>query len=138
MCTLQNLANNTSANIKDPHFITKLLDSFPESWDVVIIPMYSEMNLSTVIMNLTTHARQLAIHDVRTKPELSVDTVKALETTIMALQAEMKTLKSNHNTLNPNKAHLKCSNMANCGKTGHLIEDCFQPGGGKAGQYPPW
>ncbi len=24
------------------------------------------------------------------------------------------------------------------GKTGHLIADCFQSGGGKAGQYPHW
>jgi hypothetical protein len=46
----------------------------------------------------------------KNKTEHSVDTVKALETTIMALQAEMKTLKSNHNTPNLNKAHLKCIN----------------------------
>jgi hypothetical protein len=71
------------------------------------------------------------------KMEHSVDTVKALETTIMALQAEMEMLKSNRNTPNPNKAHLKCTNTQ-CGKTGHIIDDCFQPGGGKAGQYPPW
>jgi hypothetical protein len=63
--------------------------------------------------------------------------VKALETTIMALQAEMKTLKSNCNTPNLNKAHLKCTNTQ-CGKTGHIIDDCFQPGGEKAGQYFPW
>ena len=140
MRTLRKLANDTGADIQDSRFITKLLDSFPESWDAVITPMYSETNLSTVIMNLTTHAERLAIRDARTKPELSLDTVKALETTIMALQAEMKTLKSNPNrgTANPNKAHLKCSNTVYCGKTGHLIEDCFQQGGGKAGQYPPW
>jgi hypothetical protein len=56
--------------------------------------------------------------------EHSVDTVKALETTIMALQAELKMLKSNCNTPNPNKAHLKCTNIQ-CGKTGHTIDDCF-------------
>jgi len=39
---------------------------------------------------------------------------------------------------NPNKANLVCENKANCGKTGHLIEDCFQLGGGKQGQYPWW
>jgi Reverse transcriptase (RNA-dependent DNA polymerase)/gag-polypeptide of LTR copia-type/GAG-pre-integrase domain len=140
MRTLRKLANDTGADIQDSRFITKLLDSFPESWDAVITPMYSETNLSTVIMNLTTHAERLAIRDARTKPELSVDTVKALETTIMALQTEMKSLKSNpsRGTPNPNKAHLKCSNTVYCGKTGHLIEDCFQQGGGKAGQYPPW
>jgi hypothetical protein len=137
MRTLRKLANDTGADIKDSRFITKLLDSFPESWDAVITPMYSETNLSTVIMNLTTHAERLAIRNARTKPEAHVDTVKALETTVIALQAEMKTLKSNRGTPNPNKAHLKCTNTQ-CGKTGHLVDDCFQPGGGKAGQYPPW
>jgi hypothetical protein len=57
MHTLQKLTNNTGADIKDSQFIAKLLDSFPESWDAVIIPMYSKTNLSTVIMNLTTHAK---------------------------------------------------------------------------------
>ena len=138
MCTLQKLANNAGADIKDPHFITKLLNSFPESWDSIITPMYSEKDLSNVIMNLTTHAECLAIHDAKYKPEHCVNTVKALETTIMALQAELKAFKSKcSGTLNPNKAHLKRINTQ-CGKTGHLIKDCFPPGGGKAGQYPPW
>jgi hypothetical protein len=141
MRTLRKSANDAGADIKDPRFITKLLDSFPESWDAVITPMYSETSLSTVIMNLTTHAERLAIRDARTnlKPDKSIDTVKALEATVMALQAEMKTFKSNRGTgtSNPNKAHLKCTNTQ-CGKTGHLIDECFQPGGGKAGQYPPW
>jgi len=39
---------------------------------------------------------------------------------------------------NPNKAHLVCENKGNCGKIGHLIQDCFQLGGGKVGQYPSW
>jgi len=38
---------------------------------------------------------------------------------------------------NPNKSHLLCANPT-CGKTGHLIADCFQMGGGKQGQYPAW
>jgi hypothetical protein len=138
MRTLRKLANDTGADIKDSRFITKLLDSFPEFWDAVITPMYSETNLSTVIMNLTTHAERLAIRNGKTKAEQPTDVVKALEATVMALQTEMKTFKSNRgNTPNPNKAHLKCSNTV-CGKTGHIIDDCFQPGGGKAGQYPAW
>jgi hypothetical protein len=56
MHILQKLANDTGADIKDSWFITKLLNSFLESWDAVITPMYSKTNLSTVIMNLTTHA----------------------------------------------------------------------------------
>jgi hypothetical protein len=40
--------------------------------------------------------------------------------------------------VNPNKSNLVCENRANCGKTGHLIKDCFQLSGGKQGQYPAW
>ena len=39
MCTLRKSANDAGADIKDPRFITKLLDSFLESWDAVITPM---------------------------------------------------------------------------------------------------
>jgi hypothetical protein len=67
------------------------------------------------------------------------DTVKALEASVLALQAEIKTLRSGCRTsINPNKLNLVCENKANCGKTGHLIKDCFQLGGGKQGQYPAW
>ena len=128
-------------NIKNDQFITKLLNSFPASWDPVITPIYSEKDLSTIIMNLMTHAEHLSIHEAKSKPKNSaaVDTVKALEATIPTLQTEMKLFKYNHGSpsgsTNLSKAHLKCSN---CGKVGHLMDDCFQQGGGKAGQYPHW
>jgi hypothetical protein len=68
-----------------------------------------------------------------------MDTVKALKASVLALQAEIKTLWLGCRTsINPNKLNLVCKNKANCGKTGHLIEDCFQLGGGKQGQYPAW
>jgi hypothetical protein len=51
MHTLQKLANDTGGDIKDSWFITKLLNYFLKSWDAVITPMYSETNLSMVIMN---------------------------------------------------------------------------------------
>jgi len=145
MRTLWKLANDTGANIDNQCFITKLLNSFPESWDPVINNMYNEKDLNTVIMNLTTHAEQLTIREGKTKdensPPVTVDTVKALEATILTLQAEMRSFKPynqcERGTTNPNKAHLICSNSL-CGKIGHLIEDCFGQGGGKAGQYPPW
>ena len=141
MCTLCKLANDTGANIKDDWFITKLLDLFPESWDTVITPMYSETNLSNIIMNLMTYTKCLAIREAKSRQlEISpaINTVKALETTVLALQAEIKLFKSFHGPgglTNPNKAHLKCSNY---GKVGHIVDDCFQQGGGKAGQYPHW
>ena len=35
------------------------------------------------------------------------------------------------------KSQLVCVNPV-CGRTEHLIKDCFKPGGGKEGQYPDW
>ena len=35
------------------------------------------------------------------------------------------------------KSQLICTNPV-CGRIGHLIKDCFKPGGGKEGQYPDW
>lgn len=54
-------------------------------------------------MNLTTHAKWLAICDANTKPAQPIDTVKPVETTILALQADINMLKSNQ-TPNPNNA----------------------------------
>ena len=66
------------------------------------------------------------------------ESVRALEATVTALQAKIKSFKgSRGGTMNADKQHLKCSNQ-NCGKVGHLIPDCFQVGGGKAGQYLHW
>ncbi|KAF9536211.1 hypothetical protein CPC08DRAFT_597968, partial [Agrocybe pediades] len=142
MQKLHQRANEAGAKINDQRFITRLLDSFPESWDSVITPMYGESDLNRVIMNLTTHAERMAIREAKLKkPIPPSDAVKALEATITALQAEVKSLRtdshcdSNHR--NGGNSNLKCSNPA-CGKTGHLIADCFQQGGGKAGQYPHW
>ena len=143
MRTLRRAANEAGAKISDSRFITKLLDSFPESWDPVITPMYGETDLSKVLINLTTHAERLSIRLDRNgkKPTTGgADSVRALEATVIALQAEMKTLKGSRTgggSTNPDKQHLKCANQS-CGKTGHLIADCFQAGGGKAGQYPHW
>ncbi|KAF9550940.1 hypothetical protein CPC08DRAFT_647743, partial [Agrocybe pediades] len=131
MRKLHQRANEAGAQIGDGRFITRLLDSFPESWDPVITPMYGESDLNKIIMNLTTHAERLSIHEAKSKkPTPPSDAVKALEATITALQAEVRSLRtdSRRSGGNPN---LKCSNSA-CGKTGHVIADCFQQGGGKA------
>ncbi|KAF9541333.1 hypothetical protein CPC08DRAFT_770628 [Agrocybe pediades] len=39
MRKLRQRANEAGAKISDQRFITRLLDSFPESWDPVITPM---------------------------------------------------------------------------------------------------
>ncbi len=94
MRTLRQRANEAGAKINDSRFITKLLDSFPDSWDPVITPMYGEPDLNKVIMNLTTHAERLAIREGKSSskkvPQPSSDAVRALETTVLALQAEIQ------------------------------------------------
>lgn len=138
MRTLRKSANDAGADITDERFITKLLDSFPESWDAVISNLYEKKDLSEVIMKLTTHGERLANRLAEnSRPGAAIDSVKALETTVLALQAELCNLRRPGGSSNPNKSHLICSNTS-CGKTGHLIEDCFQIGGGKQGQYPTW
>jgi len=142
MRTLHQAANEAGAKISDSCFITKLLDSFPESWDPVITPMYGEKDLSKVLMNLTVHAEWMSIREGCNgkKQAGGASSVSALEATVVTLQAEIKSFKSSNShggTTNPDKQHLKCSNSS-CGKTGHLIADCFQTGGGKAGEYPHW
>ncbi|KAF9555165.1 hypothetical protein CPC08DRAFT_781727, partial [Agrocybe pediades] len=132
MRKLRQRANEAGAKINDQRFITRLLDSFPESWDPVITPMYGESDLNRIIMNLTTHAERLSIRDAKSKrPTPPSDAVKALEATITALQAEVKSLRTGRNRDGGGNSNLKCSNAA-CGKTGHLIADCFQQGCGKA------
>ena len=40
----------------------------------------------------------------------------------------------------PARSSIICENPVckTAGRTGHLKEDCFWPGGGKAGQWPDW
>jgi len=76
-------------------------------------------------------------HDGK-KPAGGAESVRALEAMVIALQADIKSFKGTRGgTINLDKQHLKCSNQS-CRKVGHLIADCFQAGGGKAGQYPHW
>jgi hypothetical protein len=56
MQTLRQAANEAGTKINDARFITKLLDLFPESWDLVITPMYSELDLGKIITSLNIHA----------------------------------------------------------------------------------
>jgi len=55
MRTLRKLANNAGTNYNDLRFKTKLIDSFPESWDVICSICYNMTSLSEVISTLTSH-----------------------------------------------------------------------------------
>ncbi|KAG9221993.1 hypothetical protein CCMSSC00406_0009201 [Pleurotus cornucopiae] len=59
----------------------------------------------------------------------------ASTSTIQALQAEIARLKSGNKKKKEDKSDKSCTN---CKKRGHLAEDCFRDGGGKAGQWPDW
>jgi hypothetical protein len=55
MRTLRKLANDGGANFDNVRFKTKLIDSFPELWNMICLICYSMMNLSEVIVILTLH-----------------------------------------------------------------------------------
>ncbi|KAE9402225.1 hypothetical protein BT96DRAFT_1088234 [Gymnopus androsaceus JB14] len=57
--SLRKRANNAGSMIDNSRFIVILLDSFPESWDVITTPLYKETNLTTIITDLTTHGERL-------------------------------------------------------------------------------
>jgi len=136
MRTLRKLTNDVGANFDDARFRTKLIDFFPESWDVICSICYSMTSLLEVILTLTSHGEQVL--QTKTPATSSADTVKVLKASVLALQVEIRTLQSKGRiTLNTNKSNLVCENK-NCGKTGHSIDNYFQLREGKKGQYPPW
>ncbi len=100
MRALRQRANEAGAKINDSRFITKLLDSFPDSWDPVITPMYGESDLNKVVMNLTTHAdvgNREGKNFLKEGYPAPADAVRALRTTVLALQAEIKSFRNgNH------------------------------------------
>jgi hypothetical protein len=89
MRSLKTLANEAGANINNERFKTKLIDSFLASWDSICTICYNMKTLSEVITALTSHGEWVLRMD--TTPS-SIDTVKALEASILMLQAEIKML----------------------------------------------
>lgn len=58
LCGLQKKAKDAGSTIDNACFIV-ILDSFPESWNVITTPLYKEKDLTTIITNITTHGKQL-------------------------------------------------------------------------------
>lgn len=52
-----------------------------------------------------------------------------------ALLAKIEELEKRVALLGKGGSEKKCFN---CGRTGHIKDDCFRKGGGKEGQYPAW
>jgi hypothetical protein len=107
----------------DTQIISRILSSLPPSY-------------STIIKILDSHpdgrdidyiVERLLVEESNQKDErdqlLSSDTTRALQA-----------------SMHPAKSSLICENPVckTAGRIGHLLTDCFWPGGGKEGQWPEW
>ena len=110
-------ANAAGANIEDTDFHMILLSSLPTSWDSLIATLYDAKSLADIITRLTMHWSRLTHNRTSTNPA----------TTTTAPQANTQ---RNQKPRSP----LLCIKK-NCGHRGHLIENCYWPGGGKEGQF---
>jgi Reverse transcriptase (RNA-dependent DNA polymerase)/gag-polypeptide of LTR copia-type/GAG-pre-integrase domain len=117
-----NHANATGANITDQDFRIILLSSLPRSWDPIVATLYDVKTSSGVIS-------RLQMHWARVKTEAKSSTHSS-----SAFQATTRT--NAHGRQSQPRQRPVCTN-ANCGRRGHLIQDCYWEGGGKEGQFPP-
>ncbi|KAG6848499.1 hypothetical protein C0991_000505, partial [Blastosporella zonata] len=108
-----NKAVKKGADIKDKTFHTIIISSLPPSWNTIISSLHGTKSSSKLLASLTVH------WDL-TKEQ---NTTAGISTT--ALQAKVA----------PHKPKLTCINT-NCRCTGHTIQNCYWPGGGKEGQFP--
>jgi hypothetical protein len=90
MRTLRKLENNVGANFDNIRFKTKLIDSFPKLWNAICSICYSMTSLSEIIVILTSHKKWIL--QMKTLSTSSTGLVKALEASILALQAKIKML----------------------------------------------
>ncbi len=115
-------ANTMGAKIHDKDFRIIIMASLPSpSWDNIVSALYDSKTSADVIT-------RIMMHWDRIKPAVTVTTPGS---TALALQANTNRSARKNKPLSP----LICSNP-NCGRRGHLIDTCYWPGGGKAGQFP--
>jgi hypothetical protein len=114
-------ATALGAPIDDKAFRTIVLSALPQSWDPIVATLYTTQSSRDAINQLMTHWARI-----------SRDRIMNARTSTSALQAF-----TNKQSRNRFRSDLVCSNP-NCGRTGHTIEECYWPGGGKPGQFPSW
>lgn len=114
-------ATALGANIDDKAFRTIILNSLPRSWDPIVATLYTTKSSRDAINQLMAHWARIS-RDRVTNPQT---TTSALQTTTPSRNRERQR----------NQSPLQCNNP-NCGRRGHTIENCYWPGGGKAGQFP--
>jgi hypothetical protein len=108
------------APIDDRAFWTIILSALPQFWDPVVATLYTTKTSRDAINQLMTHWARI-----------SRDRVTNARTSTSALQAA-----TGRQFQSRFKSNVACTNP-NCRCVGHTIEDCYWPGGGKQGQFPP-
>jgi len=96
-----------------------LLNSLPWSWDSIMATLYTTKSSHDAINHLMSHWARVS----RTQAVNPHNTTAALYV----------------NGNNANQQHYnqrQCTNP-NCNRRGHTIKNCYWPGRGKAGQFPP-
>ncbi|KNZ81680.1 hypothetical protein J132_11034 [Termitomyces sp. J132] len=107
-----NTVVDKGAEIKDNQFRAIVISLLPASWDYIIASLQLTKTSIKLIMGLNVHWERLKEH-ASSGPISN------------ALLAK---------TPQPQK-RLMCTNP-NCGRMGHLVENCYWKGGGKEGQFP--
>ena len=123
LCSLWVKANDMGATILDEEFVSIFIGSLGEEWDAVVPQLYAMKTSTEVISFVTMHADRL-----------SSRLLSSAHTQALAATTNPRDARRNA------RMNLTCSNPQ-CGapnKRGHTIDDCFWPGGGKAGQWPSW
>ncbi|KAJ3552016.1 hypothetical protein NP233_g12967 [Leucocoprinus birnbaumii] len=100
--------------ITDTSFRSIILGSLPASWDPIIATLYTTTSSVEALTQLNAHWSRVSGRNKRS-PSSNAPAV---------FQAS-----------GPRRT-IHCTNV-NCRRPGHSIEDCYWPGGGKEGQFPP-
>jgi len=116
IANLRTLWTRANSNISDTDFRTIILTSLPETWDTIVATLYDAKSSAHTIARLDMHWSR-----INRNGKVSTATSSSV-----ALQANAK----------PGGNVKRCANT-NCKRKGHVIEDCYWPGGGKEGQFPP-
>ncbi|KAF7770864.1 hypothetical protein Agabi119p4_6838 [Agaricus bisporus var. burnettii] len=115
-------ATALGAKIDDKAFRTIILNSLPRSWDPIVATLYTTQSSREAINQLMTHWARIS----RNRPQNSQSTTTALQTSSDVGRDRSRS----------QNQQLHCTNQ-NCNRRGHTIDNCYWPGGGKAGQFPP-
>src|ERR1700678_160214 len=89
-----------------------------------------KLTSADVIWHLTEEATSIEIED----------NINKTNTAMLAATSKSKGEKGKgrNKSATSSKDEKQCTNTANCGRTGHTIDQCWEEGGGKAGQAPDW